>query len=284
MAATNEEREELCQAMVLSLHPSGKFFAVGTNHGYILLFKLNEQHPIQVVICNNNTLLFFGMCDHNMFSAGVRNALKFSKDGRLMLAASVDGSVSVWDIVLNGQDENTTMHCLLRHRFFLERAGHKSLEFFITNKNVKTQARGRAKPPKVSFAEFNADNSHILACGERGIVNVFRISDKTLFTHFSRHSKTVTMCRTHPIDPRVGISGDNRGRLVIWDMIDGSIIKMFSVSPINPITDIAMSPDGNYIGVLCGQDQQFFEYDFEPFKRDEMMRYVVDTYILLAFF
>ncbi|ETO28925.1 hypothetical protein RFI_08201, partial [Reticulomyxa filosa] len=170
-------------------------------------------------------------------------------DGKLMMTASSDGSVCVWNVTKQRAKSATQFQYIhtFRCRFFIRKD--------ILKKSGKTN--------ELFFADFNADDSHILACGVKGIVNVFRICDETLFTQFCRHSKTVTVCRTHPMDPRIGVTGGDDGRLIIWDMMDCRIIKMFSMTTLNPITDIAIPQ--------MGPDQQFFEADYRSFKIDQYM-------------
>lgn len=78
--------QDATQIKTLSFHPSGDFLAVGTIHPVLRVYDVH-------------TLKCFAVADRNSNHTGAINTIDYSKNGRIIVSGSSDGTVKLWDAI-----------------------------------------------------------------------------------------------------------------------------------------------------------------------------------------
>ena len=154
---------------------------------------------------------------------GAITSVAYSPDGRLIVSASEDGTIKIWD-VSTGRETLT-----LR--------GHSS---------------------HVVNATFSPDGSRILSGGpgDVGQIKVWDASTGQLLFAIRESRTDVTDVTYSPDGRRVascGVNDDKSTRITVWDVTTGKRILRLKGFPdkSDMVTDVAFSPDGRQIAGSC---------------------------------
>lgn len=192
----------------LDFHPSGDFLLVGTQQP---LLRLYDVEKLNAFTTKN------GRDNHK----GSINRAKYSRDAKMFVSCSKDGSIKVWDAV-NGTCINT-----------IEKA-HDGMS--VTQVNISSEGK------------------QILSSGKDGSVHLFDLSTGNKIQSYggANHSK----CRAESTwtcneDFVIGVSDKV---VVVWEALSGRNIARLS-GHTNSISSIASSPS-EYSFVSCSLDSR----------------------------
>jgi hypothetical protein len=165
----------------------------------------------QVLLYNTDTGELAGVLP---YAHGQVNSLKFSRNGKLLLAAGGRG----------GQTGKATLYDIATGKVIVE-VGHET--------------------DALLAADVSADQSQIAVGGPSKVVRVYSTADRSVIREIKKHTDWVTAVEYSP-DGILLASGDRNGGLFVWETPTGA--EFFSLRGHNQaITDVAWRGDGNQL-------------------------------------
>lgn len=161
----------------------------------------------------------------------------------------------------------------------------------------------RSYKRRVTMVGWSRNDHYALLASDDNIMRVFDSFDGRLVFELAGHTDSVYVLESHPFDTNIYMTAGHDARLILWSLIDGSVICRFEQwitghGP-SPFVDAKWSPDGNSIAAtdmfgtvnIYGRgpgtaysktpDEQFFHTDYRPLMRDEA-GFVVDEQTMLS--
>jgi hypothetical protein len=169
--------------------------------------------PKQVLLYNTDTAELLGVLP---FPAGQVNSLKFSRNGKLLLAAGGRG----------GQSGKATLYDLATGKTVIE-------------VGQETDA--------ILAADISADQSQIAVGSPSKVVRVYSTSDGAVLREIRKHTDWVTAVEFSP-DGVLLASGDRNGGVFVWEAHTGR--EFFALrGPTAMINDLSWRDDANALAV-----------------------------------
>ena len=183
--------------------------------------------------------------------------LQQSHAGSWMASASRDGMVCVWKPGKGGH-----------HRRLVPIDTWKFVCSFsapIEEDDARSRRR-KGPPPRVDQIVWNADDTMVLTSVQNFRVLVYSVHDGKVMGELAGvHEEPVHVVLAHPYDPRIAVTASYSGEVVVWDILDGSPLKIFYSTDTRPdgrkwpdpiaYVDGFMSPDGHYAALTDAAGQ-----------------------------
>ncbi|KAK4546416.1 hypothetical protein LTR36_002093 [Oleoguttula mirabilis] len=173
-------------------------------------------------------------------------AMEFSKDGRHLAAAGVDGVVRVWAVLSSLDDRqkhesqesgDSDANSANAH------AEHLSAPVF-QSRAVREYGGHTATILDLSFSK----NNFLLSSSMDKTVRLWHVSRPECLCTF-KHNDVVPSISFHPKDDRFFLAGSLDSQLRLWSIPDKSVA--FAVQIPDRITAVAFTPDGKYCIAGC---------------------------------
>ncbi|XP_023242428.1 PH-interacting protein-like isoform X2 [Centruroides sculpturatus] len=247
------------QMICSSFSSGGIFLATGSTDHHVRVYN---------ILGNNGPEKILEMESHS----DRVDSLQFSNIGCRFISGSKDGTALIW------RYERQHWHTItLRMTTKLE---GKPTDEIDDNKQKL----------RVTMVGWNTDDSVVITAVNDSSLKVWDSYTGKLKHVLIAHEDEVFVLEPHPTDPRVLLSGGHDGRIVLWDLTLGTVIKSFfnviEGQGHGAVFDCKFSPDGfifastdshghlsifgygsndNYKKV---PDEQFFHTDYRPLIRD----------------
>ncbi|XP_067128768.1 bromodomain and WD repeat-containing protein 3 isoform X2 [Centruroides vittatus] len=247
------------QMICSSFSSGGIFLATGSTDHHVRVYN---------ILGNNGPEKILEMESHS----DRVDSLQFSNIGCRFISGSKDGTALIW------RYERQHWHTItLRMTTKLE---GKPTDEVDDNKQKL----------RVTMVGWNTDDSVVITAVNDSSLKVWDSYTGKLKHVLIAHEDEVFVLEPHPTDPRVLLSGGHDGRIVLWDLTLGTVIKSFfnviEGQGHGAVFDCKFSPDGfifastdshghlsifgygsndNYKKV---PDEQFFHTDYRPLIRD----------------
>ncbi|CAF0763655.1 unnamed protein product [Rotaria sordida] len=251
------------QMLCLSFSPGGYFVAAGSSDSVIRVYSFHTYSPLKICELDRHTSVVETICYSHLTNS--------------FISGSKDGTARIWRyeqqswraIVLNYYDD---------------------VEKNNDSNNHSTSVSNKVIP--VTIVSWSCTDRHVATAYENGLIKIWEPNQGTLLNELKKHEKTVFVLECHPTNERLLCSAGHDGLLVIWDMMDGRVIKSFlndqyiDIPCSIPYSEAKWSPHCDVICTtdLCGQIcffglgtdtrynqtqiEQFFHNDLRPLIRD----------------
>ncbi|XP_042411336.1 bromodomain and WD repeat-containing protein 1-like isoform X1 [Zingiber officinale] len=145
--------------------------------------------------------------------------------------------------------------------------------------------RYQPTPRGVNMIVWSLDNRYVLAAIMDCRICVWNASDGSLLHSLIGHEESTFVLDVHPFNPRIAMSAGYDGKMIIWDIWEGTPVRIYEVGRFK-LVDGKFSPDGtsvilsDEVGqifiVATGQGEsqkdakydQFFLGDYRPLMQD----------------
>ena len=171
--------------------------------------------------------------------------LQQSHSGSWIASASRDGVVCIWKPGKGGH-----------HRRLVPIDTWKIVASFRAPEQEEDARRRRRGPsPRVDQVVWNADDTMVLASVQNFKVIVYSVAKQKVVCELGGvHEEPVHVVLSHPYDPRIVMTASYSGEIVLWDIMEGTPMKIFNSVDSRPdgrkwpdpiaYVDGYMSPDG----------------------------------------
>ncbi|XP_035213977.1 PH-interacting protein-like isoform X2 [Stegodyphus dumicola] len=212
------------------------------------------------------------------------DSLQFSNLDCRFISGSKDGTALIWKY---------------------ERQNWSSIQLKMT-----TKLPGQSDEPedvkvklRVTMVGWTLDDSKVVTAVSDSSIKVWNSSTGSLCNVLKGHEDEVFVLEAHPTDPRVFLSSGHDGRIIIWDLITGTIIKnhfnLIEGQGHGAVFDCKFSPDGFMFASTDSHghlsifgfgsndrykkvpEEQFFHTDYRPLIRD-IHHHVLDEQTQMA--
>ncbi|RWS17105.1 bromodomain and WD repeat-containing protein 3-like protein [Dinothrombium tinctorium] len=260
----NEKTKNGVQLICSSFSGGGAFLAVGSTDHCVRVYHLaGPDGPEKILEIEAH--------------ADQVDSLQFSNLGFRFVSGSKDGTASIW---------------------WYERQTWRSLTL-----NMNERLPGQPPPSdsdgrvRVNMVCWTCDDAYVITAVSDNSLKVWDSNTAKLIAILNNHEDDVFVVEAHPTDPRVFLSGGHDGRIILWDVVLRSPIKVF-LNQIEgqghgAIFDCKFSPDGQFFASTdshghitiygFGSNERykkvpkevFFHTDYRPLIRDAH-HYVID--------
>jgi len=211
-----------------------------------------------VLLFNSETLELLGVLP---FTEGQPVDLKFSRNGRLLLAAggrgAKSGRVAVWDVVTGehlmtlGNEYDTVLAADIRpDQSQLALGGPSRLLKIVSTKTGEVQHQIKKHTDWVTAVAFSPNGQMLASADRNGGISIWDPdSGQELFT-LPGHKSAVTALSWRP-DSKLLASSSEDGTVKLWEMQEGKQAKSWTANSSGSL-DVNYSADGHL--VTCGRD------------------------------
>ena len=219
----------------------------------------------QVVLYHSGDLEFLGVLP---FSEGTLCDLKFSRNGKLLLASGGRGGhsglVAVWDlakgervITVGDQYDSVLAADISSDQQWIALGGPDRVLKIYNTKDGSLEHRIKKHTEWVTAVEFSPDSKY-LATGDRngGLVLWESATGLELF-NLPGHKGAITAL-TWRRDSEMVVSASEDGTLKLWKATDGAALKNIPAHP-GGVLSAAFAPDGRVVS--CGRDNKVQIWD-----------------------
>jgi len=251
------------QMLCLSFSPGGYFVSAGSSDSVIRVYSFHTYSPLKICELDRHT--------------SVVETISYAHLSNSFISGSKDGTARIWRY-----EQQSWRAIVLNYHH----DGDKS------NNDSNNAALGPSKVNAVTIVTWSSTDRHAATAYESGLIKVWEPTQGTFLNDLKKHERTVFVLETHPTNERLLCSAGHDGLLIIWDIIDGRIIKQFvndqyiDIPCSIPYSEAKWSPQSDIICTtdLCGQlcffglgthtsynktqIEQFFHNDLRPVIRD----------------
>jgi mono/diheme cytochrome c family protein len=219
----------------------------------------------QVVLYHSGDLEFLGVLP---FSEGTLCDLKFSRNGKLLLASGGRGGhsglVAVWDlakgervITVGDQYDSVLAADISSDQQWIALGGPDRVLKIYNTKDGSLEHRIKKHTEWVTAVEFSPDSKY-LATGDRngGLVLWESATGLELF-NLPGHKGAITAL-TWRRDSEMVVSASEDGTLKLWKATDGAALKNIPAHP-GGVLSASFAPDGRVVS--CGRDNKVQIWD-----------------------
>lgn len=219
----------------------------------------------QVVLYHTGDLEFLGVLP---FSEGTLCDLKFSRNGKLLLASGGRGGhsglVAVWDlakaervITVGDQYDSVLAADISSDQQWIALGGPDRVLKIYNTKDGSLEHRIKKHTEWVTAVEFSPDSKY-LATGDRngGLVLWESATGLELF-NLPGHKGAITAL-TWRRDSEMVVSASEDGTLKLWKATDGAALKNIPAHP-GGVLSASFAPDGRVVS--CGRDNKVQIWD-----------------------
>ncbi len=216
------------------LSPAADWLAVQTKEG-VWSFRDLTADPVKEVCFPETYPSQSGECQ-----TAVSRVLAISPDGMLAAAlmAPPPGSgeernqtIAVWDL--------STARSIP-----IEKAKKLPLEaLFVSEFHIRDNAAGR-------ICAFSHDGQMLAVRNKQKYVGIWQTAGGRILAEFGEHRQPVTALQFTPNNAKLVVgTGENFGRLLVWDVRKGRLLRTYNdpAKESRKITAIQVSPDGNLV-------------------------------------
>ncbi|TCD68083.1 hypothetical protein EIP91_011536 [Steccherinum ochraceum] len=240
-------------------------------------------------ICDDSGNLYYSYDQHKLERFGLKSvekgpifATRFSKSGKMLLTASLDGSVCVWDVEnkkLHNQYNSHRECCFdidwISDQIFASCGADALIHIWKLDSNTPFRTfAGHTKD--VNQIKCNPSRTLLASCSDDGTARIWNIADLTTAEPSSETARvlrghdqavsSILWCPKTESDAHEILatsSFDQTCRL--WDSVTGECLHMFADRR-GPIFALAFSPDARFIATGSG-DGWLHIYDMKTRER-----------------
>jgi len=194
-----------------AFHPSGKLFATGSADGTVIMWDKERRVPLDTLF--GNTRAYYEPVW----------GIKFSPNGKFLLAAGHNGLLKMWDITSGQQIGTAKAHKggaraveMSQDGKFIYTAGHdKTIKKWSSNGQVQMEFNGHQN--EVLCLNLNATGDIIASAGrDQQIILWDANNGKKLYT-LKGHSADVNQLAFSP-DGKYLVSAGDDSQIILWDL------------------------------------------------------------------
>nr|XP_042900539.1 bromodomain and WD repeat-containing protein 3 [Parasteatoda tepidariorum] len=200
------------------------------------------------------------------------DSLQFSNSDCRFITGSKDGTASIWQY----KKQNWT-----------------SIQLKMTTKLPGTQSdepEDTKVKLRVTMVGWTLDDSRVITAVSDFTIKIWDSNSGNLRFILKGHEDEVFVLEPHPIDPRIFLSSGHDGRIILWDLVTGTVIKnhfnLIEGQGHGAVFDCKFSPDGLMFASTDSHghlsifgfgsadrykkvpEEQFFHTDYRPLIRD----------------
>ena len=216
------------------LSPAGDWLAVQTKEG-VWSFRDLSADPIKEV-CFPET--YRPKSEERETHVG--RVLAISPDGKLAAALMAPRPGS-------GEEQNQTIaiwDLSTARSIPIEKAKKLPLEaLFVSEFHIRDNAAGR-------ICAFSHDGQMLAVRNKQKYVGIWQTAGGKILAEFGEHRQPITALQFTPNNAKLVVgTGENFGRLLIWDVRKGRLLRTYNdpAKESRKITAIQVSPDGNLV-------------------------------------
>ncbi|CAF0910563.1 unnamed protein product [Adineta steineri] len=252
------------QMLCLSFSPGGYFVAAGSSDSVIRVYSFHTYSPLKICELDRHTNVVETLCYAHLSNS--------------FISGSKDGTARIWRY-----EQQSWRAIVLNYSNDSDKNNNDSNNHVTTVNN---------KVIPVTIVSWSCTDRSVATAYENGLIKIWEPNHGTLLNELKKHEKTVFVLECHPTNDRLLCSAGHDGLLVIWDMVDGRVIKCFlndqyiDIPNSIPYSEAKWSPTYDVICTtdLCGQIcffglgsdtrynktqiEQFFHNDLRPVIRD----------------
>lgn len=214
------------------------------------------------------------------------SAVMFNADGTMLVSASLDRTVRVWDVetgglvrVLEGHTARVTSATITEDGAFVASGdADGSIIVWEVETGEILWRTDDAHTNRVTDLAFSPDGAQLVSTSADTFVNVWRAADGAFIRTQGIHGAHVTRVAYNP-DGSAFITGDVNGRILVWNS-DNGFFQRDEARHTGAITDIAYTADGSTV-ITSSQDGRFIVWrDFDQQQRqinDQLRGTVVNS-------
>ncbi len=195
------------------------------------------------------------------FAAGTRkllseqhkaiNAIAISRDGRVAVSASSDGSIVVWETASWHVKWRLTQQLGRITRLALSRDGQRLLSgstdfsiFLWTLSDGNVQQRFTKSTANITFVGFSPQEDYVISASTNGNLVKWNIETGDYFqVLYEEDSRTPINAAVFTADGQLAITGSEDGAISIWDVQGGKRIKRFTEGGNAKVLSVDVSND-----------------------------------------
>jgi len=213
----------------------------------------------QVLLYNTDTLQLVGVLP---FEEGVPHDLKFSRNGKLLLAggghAALSGRVVIWDVttgkrvIVVGEEFDSVLAAdISRDQRFIALGGpSKMLRVYSTSTGEKLY-EVKKHTEWITAVAFSPDNVLLATADRNGGMHIWEAAGGQEYLTLEGHKQAVTDLSWR-IDGNLLASSSEDGSVKLWEMLEGKSIKSINAHG-GGVQSVEFAKDGNL--VTCGRDK-----------------------------
>ncbi|XP_064473415.1 bromodomain and WD repeat-containing protein 3-like [Ornithodoros turicata] len=247
------------QMVCSSFSPGGTFLATGsTDHMVRVYYVLAANGPERIAELETHT--------------DQVDSLQFANHSCRFVSGSKDGTANIWSF---------------------ERQQWRAITLKMATKLIGTEEQIEEDPKqklKVTMVGWSLDDKMVITAITDYSIKAWDSNTGKLIQTLTGHEDEVFVLESHPVDSRILLSGGHDGRIVLWDLMTGTMIRSFfnmiEGQGHGAVFDCKFSPDGllfastdshGHISIFgFGSsdpykkvpDEQFFHTDYRPVIRD----------------